>query len=91
VRSGTEPGTGCPRYRSTVARAGGGGQRPRHRSARDGRSPFHFAAPLALVEAAAPAHLDVLVPAGEPCPTVGDAVDVQRPLTATRADRVVER
>jgi alanine racemase len=57
----------------------------------DGRSPFHFARRrLDLVE---PPHMHtsmVLVPAGDPCPAVGDQVDVQRPLTRTWVDRVVE-
>ena len=58
----------------------------------DGRSPFHFAhRRLALLE---PPHMHtsmVVVPRGEPCPAVGDLVDVQRPLTQTWVDRVVER
>jgi hypothetical protein len=29
------------------------------------------------------------VPAGEPCPAVGDRVDVQRPLITTAVDEVV--
>lgn len=55
----------------------------------DGRSPFHHAGRrLALHE---PPHMHtsmVLVPAGEPCPVVGDRVDVQRPLTTTLVDRI---
>lgn len=57
-----------------------------------GRSPFHFARRrLALVE---PPHQHTsmcVVPIGELCPEVGDAVDVQRPLTTTWVDRIVER
>jgi hypothetical protein len=30
----------------------------------------------------------VVVPAGAPCPAVGDRVDLQRPLIATRVDEV---
>lgn len=55
----------------------------------DGRSPFHFARRrLELLE---PPHMHtsmVLVPSGEPCPDVGDWVDVQRPLTMTSADEL---
>lgn len=53
----------------------------------DGRSPFHFARTrLALHE---PPHMHtsmLFVPDGSPCPTVGDRVDVQRPLTTTLVD-----
>jgi hypothetical protein len=52
-------------------------------------SPFHFARQrLSLLE---PPHQHtsmVFVPSGEPCPSVGDRVDVQRPLTATHVDLV---
>jgi hypothetical protein len=55
----------------------------------DGRSPFHFARRrLELVE---PPHMHTsmaLVPIGEPCPNVGDWVDLQRPLTMTSADEL---
>jgi len=55
----------------------------------DGESPFHFARQrLELIE---PPHMHtsmVLVPFGEPCPIVGDWVDVQRPLTTTAADEI---
>lgn len=58
----------------------------------DGRSPFHFARRrLALLE---PPHMHTsmcFVPQGEPCPAVGEVVDVQRPLTQTWVDRVVEQ
>jgi len=52
-------------------------------------SPFHFARRrLALVE---PPHMHVsmaFVPAGEPCPAIGDWVDLQRPLTTTTVDEL---
>ncbi len=55
----------------------------------DGRSPFHFARRrLDLIE---PPHMHTsmaLVPFGEPCPIVGDWVDLQRPLTMTAADEL---
>ena len=58
----------------------------------DGRSPFHFARRrLVLVE---PPHMHtsiVVVPHGENAPDVGAEVDVQRPLTQTYVDRVVDR
>jgi len=58
----------------------------------DGRSPFHFAGRrLALLE---PPHMHtsmLLVPVDQPCPAPGDTVDVQRPLTQTLPDRIVER
>ena len=57
----------------------------------DGRSPFHFERRrLALVE---PPHMHtsmVFVPAGTPRPEPGDEVDLQRPLTQTWVDRIVE-
>jgi alanine racemase len=53
----------------------------------DGSSPFHFGRRrLALHE---PPHMHtsmVVVPEGEPLPAVGDAVDLQRPLTTTLVD-----
>jgi alanine racemase len=53
------------------------------------RSPFHFQrARLTLLE---PPHMHstiAIVPAGEPCPEVGDRVDVQRPFISTWADEV---
>ena len=53
------------------------------------RSPFHFAHHrLSLLE---PPHMHtslVVVPDGQPCPRVGDHVDVQRPLTTTSVDEV---
>ncbi len=55
----------------------------------DGRSPFHFRHQrVGLLE---PPHMHtsmVFVPAGEPCPTTGDWVDLQRPLTATTTDEL---
>ncbi|MEP6298049.1 MAG: hypothetical protein ABJ382_12050, partial [Ilumatobacter sp.] len=53
----------------------------------DGRSPFHFdRTRLALHE---PPHMHVsmaFVPEGDPCPVVGDQVDVQRALHMTTVD-----
>ena len=53
------------------------------------RSPFHFAQRrLLLLE---PPHMHtalVVVPDGEPCPELGDRVDVQRPLITTFVDEV---
>lgn len=55
----------------------------------DGRSPFHFAQRrLDLVE---PPHMHtslVFAPVGQSCPSVGDMVDVQRPLTMVQPDIV---
>ena len=55
----------------------------------DGSSPFHFARTrLNLLE---PPHMHasmLLAPVGTPCPTVGEQVDVQRPLIATVVDEV---
>jgi alanine racemase len=54
-----------------------------------GLSPFHFGGRrLALLE---PPHMHtslVLVPHGDPCPVVGDLVDVQRPLITTAVDEL---
>ena len=54
-----------------------------------GASPFHFAhTRMAMLE---PPHMHTtmtLVPAGTPCPAVGDNVDVQRPLVTTLVDDV---
>ena len=53
----------------------------------DGRSPFHFARTrLALHEAPHMHVAMVFVPSGDPCPEVGDQVDVQRPLHMTLVD-----
>jgi hypothetical protein len=55
----------------------------------DGRSPFHFAhARLSLLE---PPHMHssmVFVADGQPCPSVGEWVDVQRPLITTAVDEI---
>ncbi|HEX3089331.1 MAG TPA: alanine racemase [Ilumatobacteraceae bacterium] len=54
-----------------------------------GLSPFHFARHrLLMLE---PPHMHtsmVFVPLGDPCPAVGDRVDVQRPLITTIVDEV---
>jgi alanine racemase len=53
------------------------------------RSPFHFARQrLALLERPHMHTTLALVPSGQPCPTVGDRVDVQRPLISTLVDEV---
>lgn len=53
------------------------------------RSPFHFARHrLPLVERPHMHTSLVLVPHGQPCPAVGDLVDVQRPLISTQVDEV---
>ncbi len=55
----------------------------------DGRSPFHFARRrLDLLEAPHMHSSMCIVLPGQPCPTVGDSVDVQRPLTTTAVDVV---
>jgi alanine racemase len=58
----------------------------------NGDSPFHFARRrVTLLE---PPHMHVsmlFVPEGEPCPTPGDEVDVQRPLVSSTPDRVLWR
>jgi alanine racemase len=55
----------------------------------DGRSPFHYSRRrIALLE---PPHMHtsmVFVPRGDPCPNVGDRVDVQRPLITTTVDEL---
>ncbi len=55
----------------------------------DGRSPFHFARQrIALLE---PPHMHTsmgFVPDGGPTPSVGDWVDLQRPLTLTAVDEL---
>lgn len=55
----------------------------------DGRSPFHFARQrLDLLE---PPHMHssmCIVSTDQPCPDVGESVDVQRPLTTTAVDTV---
>jgi len=53
------------------------------------RSPFHFARQrLPLLEAPHMHTSLVMVPAGWPCPAVGDMVDLQRPLISTHVDEV---
>jgi alanine racemase len=55
-------------------------------------SPFHYARMrMALVE---PPHMHTsmaIVPTGQPCPRVGDWVDLQRPLTLTTIDELLWR
>jgi alanine racemase len=55
----------------------------------DGASPFHFARTrLAMLE---PPHMHttmLLAPIGTPCPSVGDRVDLQRPLISTMIDEI---
>ena len=55
----------------------------------NGASPFHFERHrLELLE---PPHMHtsmIVVPAGSPCPAVGDRVDVQRPLITTLVDEI---
>ncbi len=57
-----------------------------------GLSPFHFAQRrVPLLE---PPHMHtsmLLVADREPCPGIGDQVDVQRPLISTLVDRVIEQ
>ena len=56
----------------------------------DGRSPFHFTRRRLGLHEAPHMHTSMaFVPAGEPCPAVGDRVDVQRPLITTAVDEVV--
>ncbi len=53
----------------------------------DGRSPFHFAKTRLALHEAPHMHVSMaFVPAGDPCPEVGDHVDVQRPLHMTLVD-----
>jgi alanine racemase len=53
------------------------------------RSPFHFARQrLALVERPHMHTSLVVVPHDQPCPAVGDLVDVQRPLIGTQIDEL---
>jgi len=55
----------------------------------DGASPFHFSRTrLAMLESPH-MHTSILfVPDGQPCPSRGDQVDVQRPLISTLVDRI---
>jgi alanine racemase len=58
----------------------------------DGRSPFHFQhRRLALLERPHMHTSMVFVRAGEPCPAIGDAVDVQKPLTMVAVDELIWR
>lgn len=53
------------------------------------RSPFHYARQrLPLLEAPHMHTSLALVPAGWPCPAIGDMVDLQRPLISTHVDEV---
>ena len=55
----------------------------------NGDSPFHFAQTrLTLLEPPYMHNALAFVPDGQPCPNVGDMVDVQRPLTMVHADVV---
>jgi alanine racemase len=55
----------------------------------DGRSPFHFQRRrLALLELPHMHTSMVFVRTGEPCPAIGDVVDVQRPLTMVAVDEL---
>jgi alanine racemase len=55
------------------------------------QSPFHFQRRrLALLEAPHMHTSMLFVPVEDPCPEVGDRVDVQHPLTRTLVDRIVE-
>jgi len=92
-----EAGTPCGYRQVPVPAAGsvvvvGAGTAHGVRTLDDGRSPFHHARRrLALVE---PPHQHVsllFVPAGEPCPRPGEAIDVQRPLTEVRPDEITWR
>ena len=55
----------------------------------DGRSPFHFQRRrLAVLERPHMHTSMVFVRTGEPCPAIGDIVDVQRPLTMVAVDEL---
>lgn len=55
----------------------------------NGDSPFHFARKrMALLESPYMHSALAFVPLDQPCPSVGDMVDVQRPLTMVHADVV---
>jgi hypothetical protein len=56
----------------------------------DGRSPFHFQRRRVALLERPHMHTSMLfVPTGDPCPAVGDAVDVQRPLISVTVDEVI--
>jgi hypothetical protein len=53
----------------------------------NGSSPFHFQQQrLALIEAPYMHSAMCFVPLGQPCPQIGDAIDVQRPLNSVAPD-----
>lgn len=53
----------------------------------DGRSPFHFAKRRMSLHESPHMHVSMaFVPDGDPCPAIGDDVDVQRPLHMTTVD-----
>ena len=53
------------------------------------RSPFHFQRRrLAMLERPHMHTTLLVVPEGQPCPAVGDRVDLQRPLIATDVDEL---
>ena len=55
----------------------------------DGRSPFHFERHRLTLLEAPHMHTSMLfVPAGDPCPSVGSWIDLQRPLTMTAVDEL---
>jgi alanine racemase len=82
--------TPCPATGELVVVAAGSAHGVAPRS--DGTSPLHFARQrLTLVE---PPHMHTtlaVVPRGDPCPEVGDQVDVQCPLTRVDVDEVTWR
>ncbi len=56
----------------------------------DDRSPFHFNRQrLAMLESAHMHTSMVFVPAGVACPSIGDWIDLQRPLIATTVDELI--
>jgi alanine racemase len=58
----------------------------------DGRSPFHFQHRRIAVLERPHMHSSMLfVQTGEPCPGIGDVVDVQRPLTTVAVDELTWR
>ena len=90
IEAGTRAG-----YRATVVPADGhliviaAGSAHGVQPLDDGRSPFHFARQrVTLLE---PPHMHsslAFVPTGQPCPLIGDEVDVQRPLITTNVDEI---
>jgi hypothetical protein len=62
---------------------------PLHSAGAATASPFHFARhPLPLLERPHMHTSLAVVPNGQPCPRVGDRVDVQRPLISTVSDEL---